>query len=112
MCVEKMEGQLTTSLPGPGCAGSVHRDTEGKMLHLGSKSKRCRTSGKKRYCDPYFGSMLCVHTLPTKSTLEKQRDLEPQTLALTIANQRQTAQHLSEDCWSIYASYFNISLWY
>ena len=36
--VEKMEGQLTDSLRGPGRAGSVHRDTEEEDAPLGFKS--------------------------------------------------------------------------
>ena len=35
--MEKMEGQLTDSLPGPGGAGSVHRDTEEEDVPLGFK---------------------------------------------------------------------------
>ena len=50
---------------------------------------------------------------PPEKLLEKQTG--PQTLALMIANQQQTAQQLSEGCQfmlCIMSYYFNISLWY
>ena len=59
--MEKMEGQLTDSFPGPGRAGPVHRDTEEEDAPLGFQFNYGGPRGRSDAVTPIWLQSLCSH---------------------------------------------------